>query len=109
MEAGGGGASMKTLVMIIHADARQEIGDRLRGIDRVNGFTVTRVEGHGTQEEALNSATDNVVGYVPQVRVEILLEDEDVDGVLKVLGAASSVLKGQGVYWIAEVGRSGRL
>ena len=66
---------MKKLTLIVHADVEQALADMLRGLKQVSGFTFTRVEGHGAQDErdALLSARDRVVGYTPHVRVEILL------------------------------------
>ena len=102
---------MKNLTLIVHADVQQALADRLRSLRRVSGFTFTAVEGHGPQDErdAFLSARDQVVGYVPHVRVDILVENKDVDEVLHALRAADSNLAGRGIYWIAPVEQHGRL
>ena len=102
---------MKMLTLIAHADTEQALADMLRGLEQVTGFTFTRVEGHGAQDErdpAL-SARDRVVGYTPHVRVDIFLKSEDVDDVLRALRAAAGGLAGRGIYWITPVEQHGRL
>lgn len=101
---------MKNLTLIVHADSQQNLADLLRSQPSVTGFTFTRVEGHGAQDErdAFLSSRDRVVGYVPHVRVDILLKDADVKPVLTALRAAPGVA-GNGVYWITPTDDQGRL
>ena len=102
---------MKNLTLIVHADVRQALADVLRGLKEVEGFTFTSVEGHGPQDERdpQLSARDRVVGYTPHVRVDILLEDTVVDGVLNALQQSQSGVAGRCVYWVTTVARQGRL
>jgi len=102
---------MKNLTLIVHADIRQALADVLRSLKEVEGFTFTSVEGHGPQDEhnpAL-SARDRVVGYTPHVRVDIVLDDKDVDRALGSLRESDCGVAGRGVYWVADVLRQGRL
>ena len=100
---------MKMLTLIILADVKQMLADTLRGLQQVQGFTFTHVEGHGTQDsrDPTLSARDHVVGYVPHVRVDIILEDKDVADVLVALRNRQCGLAGRGHYWITEVERHG--
>ncbi|MEK6683956.1 MAG: DUF3240 family protein [Nitrospirota bacterium] len=102
---------MKNLTLIIHTNAQQDLADRLRSLEQVQGFTFSHVEGHGThvEEDPFLSARDKVVGYTPRVRVDILLEDADAETVLETLATTSSSVLGQGIYWITTVEKSGRL
>ena len=102
---------MKNLTLIVHSDIKQALADVLRGLKEVEGFTFTPVEGHGPQDErdAFLSARDRVVGYVPRVRVDILLEDAVVDNVLNALQQSQSGVAGRCVYWVTTVARQGRL
>ena len=102
---------MKNLTLIVHADVQQALADTLRSIKQVSGFTFTPVEGHGAQDgrDPTLSARDRVVGYTPQVRVDILLEDGEVDVVLQRLRITDCGLAGRGVYWILPVEKQGRL
>ena len=101
---------MKNLIMIIPAGAQQNVADALRGLVQLQGFTFTHVEGHGSQAEndPLLSARDKVVGYTPWIRVDILLEDTDVDAVLAALRTTQHGVAGQGVYWVTAVEKNGR-
>jgi nitrogen regulatory protein P-II 1 len=102
---------MRNLTLIAHAGVEQALSDALRGLKTVKGFTFTRVEGHGAQDDRdpSLSARDRVVGYTPHVRVDILLEDKDVDGVLEALREAHCGVVGRGIYWVTRVERDGRL
>lgn len=102
---------MKKLTLIVHADTEQALADTLRALPRVSGFTFTRVEGHGTQDDsdAFLSARDRVVGYTPHVQVDILLEDADVDDVVRSLQQGQSGVAGRGRYWVTSVEKGGRL
>jgi len=102
---------MKHLTLIVHTNVQQDLADQLRGLEQVSGFTFSHAEGHGVQAEndAFLSARDKVVGYTPRVRVDILLEDSDVDAVLKSLRNTSYGVEGHAVYWISSVEHSGRL
>lgn len=99
---------MKNLVLIIPASAQQECADRLRTLDRVDGFTFTPVEGHGrhTERNPLLSPRDRVVGYVPRVRIDILLENTAVTQVIDTLRGS---VGHPGVYWVTDVDTYGRL
>ncbi|HJX16616.1 MAG TPA: DUF3240 family protein [Acidiferrobacterales bacterium] len=101
---------MKKLTLIVHADSQQNLADLLRSQPSVTGFTFTHVEGHGAQGErdAFLSPRDLVVGYVPHVRVDLLLKDADVKPVLAALRAAPGGA-GSGVYWITPIDDQGRL
>ena len=102
---------MKHLTLIIHTNAQQDLADQLRSLEQVSGFTFSHVEGHGVQVEndPLLSTRDKVVGYTPRIRVDILLEDGDVDLVLESLRKTSYGVKGQGLYWITAVEQNGHL
>ena len=102
---------MKNLTLIVNADIQQALADVLRGLKEVEGFTFTPVEGHGPQDERDSqlSARDRVVGFTPHVRVDIVLEDEDVDAVLDALRQSNCGVAGRGHYWITKVERQGRL
>jgi nitrogen regulatory protein P-II 1 len=102
---------MMKLTLIVHAGVQQALADTLRALPAVKGFTFTSVEGHGPQDadDAFLSARDRVVGYVPHVRVDLLLEDRDVETVLQALQASNCGVAGRGVYWVTRLDRHGRL
>ena len=102
---------MKNLTLIIHTNAQQDLADQLRSMELVSGFSFSHVEGHGVQAESdpFLSARDKVVGYTPRVRVDLLLEDNDVDSILNDLRKAMKGMENHGVFWITAVEQSGRL
>jgi nitrogen regulatory protein P-II 1 len=102
---------MKNLTLIIHTNAQQDLADRLRSLEQVQGFTFSHVEGHGAhvEHDPFLSARDKVVGYTPRVRVDILMEDGDIDTVLDALRTTRNGVDGQGIYWVTTVERSGHL
>lgn len=102
---------MKNLILITRADTQQSLADTLRGLQQVSGFTFTPVEGHGAQAAQDNSisARDRVVGYTPQVRVDILLEAADIKPVLAALGRPDVGLKGRCIYWVTAAEQYGQL
>jgi nitrogen regulatory protein P-II 1 len=102
---------MKQLVMVVHANVQQDLSDRLRAIAQVQGFTFSHVEGHShnTAMDRTLSPRDKVVGHVPRVRVDIMLEEADVALVLEALRCADCGIAGNGVYWVIPVEQCGRL
>jgi nitrogen regulatory protein P-II 1 len=99
---------MKNMVVIIHEKLQQDLADQLR--EKVSGFTFSRVEGHGEQRvtDEMLSARDRVVGYIPRVRVDILLEDTEVAGVIELIRQVPGIA-GHSVYWVNDVHESGRI
>jgi nitrogen regulatory protein P-II 1 len=102
---------MKHLTLIIHTDIQQEVTEQLRDLELISGFTFTLVEGHGVEPEkdAFLSARDQVVGHIPRLRVDILLEDDKVDLVLNTLRNEITGIKNNGIYWLTNVLDNDRL
>lgn len=102
---------MKCLNMFIPAGSRQALADLLLSLPEVAAFTFFHVEGHYPEQYRDPDMTvrDRVVGYVPRVRVELLLEDEAVAPVLAAIDGEDIGCRGQGSYWVTEVQQMGRL
>ena len=102
---------MNHLTLIVHTNVQQDLANELRSLKQVSGFTFSHAEGHGQQVEsdAFLSARDEVVGYTPHVRVDILLQDQDVDSVLDTLRSKTRRGEDQGIYWITAVEQNARL
>ena len=104
---------MKQLVLIIHAGLKQSTADLLRGLDAVSDFTLTDIEGHGTQmaDDSELSDRDKVIGFVPRLRVDILLEDSKVESVLaefRAIKSGENQNRQQSMYWVTDVKERGR-
>lgn len=102
---------MKLLTLIVHTNAQPDLADQLRCMEQVQGFTFSHAEGHGVQIEndPFLSARDKVVGYTPRIRVDILLQDSDLDTVLDHLRNAKYGIQNQNIYWVTAVEKNGRL
>lgn len=102
---------MKHLTLIVHTCVKQDLSDQLRSMEQISGFTFSSAEGHGVQVETdpYLSSRDKVVGYTPRVRVDILLEENDVDMVLEILRTSTSGIKGQAVFWVSDIEKNGHL
>lgn len=100
---------MKCLTIIVHAAVKQDLADLLSALEPVSGFTFSDAEGHSDHSNSghLLSVRDQVVGYIPRVRVEILLEEENVDPVISEL-QQHTWLKGNGRYWLTSLEQQGR-
>lgn len=102
---------MKNLTILAHADSKQSIADVLRAMPGVAGFTFTAVEGHFPQDERdpLRSARDRVVGFTPHVRVDMVLDDADIDNVLEAMRGSNCGVTGRCIYWATPIIRMDKL
>lgn len=102
---------MKLLTLIVHTDVQQDLVKLLRSMNEISGFTFIHVEGHGeeTESDKFLSARDEVVGFAPRIRTDLLLEDNEVDSVLSTLRDKKHNVAGQGIYWITPVEKGGHL
>ena len=91
---------MKILKFIVHRNCQQELSDKLKASGYADNFTFSHVEGHGGHRESdLALSMENlVVGYVPKIYVEILVNENDLKNLLDTVRSIKG-LKGQGEYW----------
>lgn len=102
---------MKNLVLIVHADSEEMLADTLRALPGISGFTFVHIESHDAQDmnDASLSTRDRVAGYTPHVRVDLILENEQVAAVLAALRRDGSGIRGRGRYWVTDVASEGAL
>ena len=102
---------MKCLSLIIHRAAKQKLVDLLLDMREVESFTVVDGEGHSpnAQSNPFETKHDLVVGFVPRIRVDIILPKMAIERVLTSLSHCESCVEGTGHYWITEVEESGSL
>jgi nitrogen regulatory protein PII len=100
---------MKKLSMVVHSSLQQGLADCLRSL-HLETFMFSHIEEHSSQLEhdAFLSARDRVVGYVPQVRVDVIIEDERAQSLLDEI-RGSCAFGGKGIYWIMDVDEAGEL
>lgn len=102
---------MKQLTLYLHAAATNDALDCLRSNPHLEGFTLMHCQGHSTSlstdhEEA---AIDQVVGFVPRIRIEVLLENDQVGDVIKHLRQCLSGSTSHGMWTITPILDSGKL
>jgi nitrogen regulatory protein P-II 1 len=85
----------------------EEVKEALRGAG-VLGLTVSEVQGFGRQggkSETFRGA-EYAVAFVPKVKIEVLVNDGDVDKVVDLIGVTARTGKiGDGKVWAVEASR----
>ena len=101
---------MKKLSLVVHSSLQQELADFLRN-KNVEMFMFSHIEEHSSQKEfdALLSARDKVVGYVPKIRVDMILDNDRTQTLLEEFRNGSISLKGKGLYWVTDLQQAGEL
>jgi len=102
---------VKLVTAIVKPHRIDDVKDALREIG-VGGLTTTDVEGFGRQRghTEVYRGAEYQVDFVPKVKVEIVVEDGDVDGVVDAIAKAARTGKiGDGKLWVSEVGRVMRI
>ena len=96
---------MKLVTAVIKPFKLEEVKDALRGIG-IQGITVDEVKGVGRQgghTETYRGA-EYTVDLIPKVRLEVLVGDDDVDDVVRVIVRAARTGKiGDGKVWSVPV------
>ncbi len=102
---------MKCLTLFVHAAVEDDVLNALRALPEVSGFTVSPCQGHSTSTELdpFLATRDRVAGFVPRVRIEVVLEDEVVEVVLERLRRSMPNLGSSGAWLVTNVEASGRL
>ena len=96
---------MKLITAIIKPFKLDDVKEALRGLG-VQGMTVSEVQGFGRQRghTEVYRGTEYTVDFVPKVRVEVVTDDADADGVVDALvGAARTDKIGDGKVWVVPV------
>jgi nitrogen regulatory protein P-II 2 len=81
---------MKLIVAIIKPFKLEEVRDALLAIG-VQGMTVTEVRGYGRQKghTEIYRGTESVVHFLPKVRIEVAVSDENARRAVEAIGAAA--------------------
>jgi nitrogen regulatory protein P-II 1 len=95
---------MKLITAIVKPHRIEEVKEALRDIG-VNGLTTTDVEGFGRQRghTEVYRGAEYQVDFVPKVKVEVLVAEEDAQGVIDAIEKAARTGKiGDGKIWVTE-------
>jgi len=96
---------VKLVTAIIKPFKLDDVKEALRGV-AVAGMTVSEVQGFGRQRghTEVYRGTEYTVDFVPKVRIEILADDEDAQGVADAIVAAARTGKiGDGKVWLVPI------
>ena len=98
---------MKLITAIVKPFKLDDVKDSLKAAG-IQGITVSEVRGFGRQgghTETYRGAEYNI-DFVPKVRLEIVVDDSQVDAVVDAIKAAASTGKiGDGKIWVSNVDR----
>ena len=96
---------MKLIIAVIKPFKLEEVRDALTGLG-VQGVTVSEVKGYGRQagHTEIYRGAEYVVNFLPKLRLEIVVGDGDVDGVVEAITKAARTGKvGDGKIFVLDV------
>ena len=96
---------MKLIVAIIKPFRVDDVKDALKDLG-VQGLTVSDVQGFGRQRghTEVYRGAEYTVDFLPKVRIEILVDDEEVERVAgKLMDTARTGKIGDGKVWVVPV------
>ena len=96
---------MKLITAIIKPFKVDEVKEALRAFG-VNGMTVSEASGFGRQRghKEVYRGAEYTVDLVPKIRLEVLVDDQEAEGVIDVIvKSASSGSIGDGKVWVTPV------
>jgi nitrogen regulatory protein P-II 1 len=96
---------MKLITAILKPSKLDDVKDALHAVG-INGMTVSEASGFGRTggHTEVYRGAEYTVNLVPKIRLEVLLDDEDVESVLGVIvKSASTGSIGDGKVWTTPV------
>jgi nitrogen regulatory protein P-II 1 len=95
---------VKLVTAIVRPFKLDEVKDALKDVG-IHGMTVTESRGFGRQSghTEVYRGAEYLIEFVPKVRIEVLVEDELVDPVVKaIIEAARTGTMGDGKIWVTD-------
>ena len=96
---------MKLITAVLKPAKLDDVKDALHAVG-INGMTVSEASGFGRQggHTEVYRGAEYTVNLVPKIRLEVVVDDEDVDSVLAVIvKSASTGSIGDGKVWTTPV------
>ncbi|MEA3020644.1 MAG: nitrogen regulatory protein 1 [Actinomycetota bacterium] len=102
---------MQLVTAIVKPHMLDQVKDALKAAGVV-GMTVSEVKGFGRQGGHTETyrGTEYTIEFLPKVKVEVVVDDGDVDGVVDALAKSAQTGKiGDGKIWTTSVGQLVRI
>ncbi len=102
---------MKLIIAIIKPFKLDEVHDALNRLG-ISGMTVTEVKGYGRQKghTEIYRGTEYAVSFLPKVRVEVVVPDEQVDQVVEaIISTARTGQIGDGKIFVTSIDQAIRI
>jgi nitrogen regulatory protein P-II 1 len=102
---------MKLIVAIIKPFKLDDVKDAVKDLG-VQGLTISDVQGFGRQRghTEVYRGAEYTIDFVPKVRVEVLVDDHDVDRVVpRLLETARTGQIGDGKVWVVPIDDAWRI
>lgn len=100
-----GNSLMKLVTAVVKPHQVDEIKTQLNSIG-VQGMTVTEAQGYGRQGGHTETyrGTEYKVSFTPKSRLEIVVDDAEIDAVVQTVAEAARTGKiGDGKIWVTDV------
>ena len=102
---------MKLITAIVKPFKVDDVKDALKSAG-VQGMTVSEVKGFGRQGGHTETyrGSEYAIDFVPKVKMELVVDDADVDAVVDAIRSAANTGKiGDGKVWVTDVSRLVRI
>lgn len=96
---------MKKIEAIIKPFKLEDVKDALTSIE-VTGMTVSEVKGYGRQQghSELYRGAEYVVDFLPKIKIDIIVKDEDVDKAIEaIVNSAKTGKIGDGKIFVSPI------
>jgi len=102
---------MKLITAIIKPFKLEEVRDALSAVG-VHGMTITEVKGYGRQKghTELYRGAEYAVNFLPKIRIEVVVPDEEADKVIEAIGSAAKTGQiGDGKIFVTPIEQALRI
>ncbi len=102
---------MKKIEAIIKPFKLEDVKDALSEMG-INGMTITEVKGYGRQQghTELYRGAEYVVDFLPKIKIETIVKEEDVDDVIDaIVNAARTGKIGDGKVFVSSINKAIRI
>ena len=103
---------MKLIWCVVRPESLEAVKQSLTERELIGGMTMTDVRGFGRQKGSTEHyrGESYVIRFLPKVRIEIVVRDEEVDGVMVAIRRAAHTGEvGDGKIFVVDVGQLMRI